>query len=204
MNNLPRLSGRLTTWKDDRGFGFITPDNGGKEVFVHISAFSNRDRRPNVGERLVYAVKADNKGRTQAWRLLFEDDSARKSSTERSPTAAPVVAAGVFLVGLLGLVLTGQLPFMVWLVYLVASAVAFIAYAWDKSAAQTDRWRTAESTLHLLGLVGGWPGALIARHGLRHKTRKQSFIITFWTTVAINICALAWSLTPTGQAFLGV
>jgi len=41
-----RLRGKLTKWKDDRGFGFITPIRGGEQVFVHIKAFTNQLRRP--------------------------------------------------------------------------------------------------------------------------------------------------------------
>lgn len=49
----PLLSkGKITTWKDDRGFGFIKPDNGGKEVFLHISAIKRAGRRPIVVPRL--------------------------------------------------------------------------------------------------------------------------------------------------------
>ena len=43
-----------------------------------------------------------------------------------------------------------------------ASVVCTLVYAIDKSAAVAGRWRVSENTLHTLGLVGGWPGALVA------------------------------------------
>ena len=78
------------------------------------------------------------------------------------------------------------------ILYLVASVVAFVAYGVDKSAAQSGRWRTPESTLHILALIGGWPGALIAQNVFRHKSRKASFRIGFFLTIALNCAALVW------------
>ena len=49
-----------------------------------------------------------------------------------------------------------------------------------------------ENTLHLLALLGGWPGALVAQAQFRHKTRKVSFRAVFWLTVAVNLAALGW------------
>ncbi len=61
-----RFHGRITDWKDEKGFGFITPDDGGRQVFVHISSISDRPRRPVVGERVTFDLKIDPQGRPQA------------------------------------------------------------------------------------------------------------------------------------------
>ncbi len=74
-------------------------------------------------------------------------------------------------------------------VYLTMSLLCFLAYARDKSAARSGGWRTRESTLLLLGLLCGWPGAVLAQHLLRHKTAKASFQIAFWATVVLNIAS---------------
>ena len=44
-----------------------------------------------------------------------------------------------------------------------AAFLAFVAYALDKSTARKGEWRTHEGTLHLFGVIGGWPGALAAQ-----------------------------------------
>ncbi|KQZ26843.1 DUF1294 domain-containing protein [Duganella sp. Root1480D1] len=75
--------------------------------------------------------------------------------------------------------------------YAVASAVCFIAYALDKSAARQCRRRTPERTLLLLGLAGGWPGGFAAQQLLRHKSSKTSFLAKFWLTVVVNLAVLA-------------
>ena len=91
------------------------------------------------------------------------------------------------------------------MVYLMMSLVTFIAYAVDKRAAVRGAWRTPESTLHTLELLGGWPGAWLAQRLLRHKSVKTSFRIVFFVMVVFNLAALAyviygltssdWSLT---------
>lgn len=63
----------------------------------------------------------------------------------------------------------------------------YVVYARDKSAARQGRRRTPEATLLLLGLLGGWPAALLAQQRLRHKTAKTSFQVKFWLTVVANV-----------------
>lgn len=75
--------------------------------------------------------------------------------------------------------------------YACTSVVCFASYAMDKRAARTNRRRTAELTLLLLGLVGGWPGGFLAQQVLRHKTAKRSFQMKFWWTVVLNIALLS-------------
>lgn len=52
------------------------------------------------------------------------------------------------------------------------SLTSFVAYGVDKRWAAIGGRRVRERTLHLLGLLGGWPGGLVARRYFRHKTQK--------------------------------
>lgn len=83
-----------------------------------------------------------------------------------------------------------ELAWWVPALYGAASVVAFAAYGLDKRAARRGTWRVSEQTLLLLGLVGGWPGALVAQQLFRHKTRKRTFRRAFWGTVVLNVLAL--------------
>ncbi|MEZ8232781.1 DUF1294 domain-containing protein [Vibrio splendidus] len=90
---------------------------------------------------------------------------------------------------------------LVW--YLVIGVVTFFVYAKDKRAAINGNWRVPEKTLHTFSVAGGWLGALIAQDKLRHKTQKQPFRSIYWLTVAMNVAAFVWTLTPSGQAIFG-
>lgn len=79
-------------------------------------------------------------------------------------------------------------------VYMGASLVSFIQYWGDKNKAQTDEWRTPESSLHLVELLGGWPGAFAAQKLLRHKTRKGSYQATYWLIVLIHLVFWIYTL----------
>ena len=196
-----RYQGRITTWKDDKGFGFITPNGGGEKVFVHISSFSNRQRRPAGNELVTYELGDDGKGRAQANTVAFVGERLTPSAPVVC-SSFPTLFAVCFMAFVVVAVVAGRLPVVVLALYLVASIVAFFAYAFDKSAAVRNRWRTQESTLHLFSVLGGWPGALAAQRLLRHKTAKTSFQTIFWGTVVLNCGALGWLFSPSGATTL--
>ncbi|MCF8178914.1 MAG: DUF1294 domain-containing protein [Sulfuritalea sp.] len=47
-----------------------------------------------------------------------------------------------------------------------------------------------------------WPGALFAQRLFRHKSKKQSFQVSFWATVILNCCATVWLFSPSGSSAL--
>lgn len=81
-------------------------------------------------------------------------------------------------------------PWLVPAVYAAMSLVTFFAYGLDKRAARRRTWRVPEATLHVLSLLGGWPGALVAQAFFRHKTMKQPFRAVFWLSVVANVALL--------------
>ena len=87
------------------------------------------------------------------------------------------------------------LPWRMPALYLAMSVLAFAAYGFDKAAARRGGQRVSEQTLLTLGLVCGWPGALVAQQLFRHKTRKRSFRRTFWTSVVFNVLAVGGFIT---------
>jgi uncharacterized membrane protein YsdA (DUF1294 family) len=81
----------------------------------------------------------------------------------------------------------------VGLLVLVCSLLSVIFYAWDKHQAKAGGRRVPERQLHLLALLGGWPGAWWAQQRFRHKTQKVEFRQVFWVTVvAHSLLASAW------------
>ena len=77
--------------------------------------------------------------------------------------------------------------------YAAMSLVALALYGFDKRRAESGGRRVRERTLHLVELLGGWPGALIAMRLFRHKTRKLSYLLVTWTIVAAHAAGL-WLL----------
>jgi uncharacterized membrane protein YsdA (DUF1294 family)/cold shock CspA family protein len=212
-----RFSGTLSSWNDDRGFGFVSPLGTGRRVFVHISAFPAGSARPLVGDTLSFGIESsDGKDRATAVSSsrpvrFVEGRSARNpSGTARGPRpkAAPALPGYLILAAFAALYLgvwsEWRIPIWVHALYLGASLVTFVVYAVDKRAAGTSRRRVPENTLHLLELAGGWPGAIVAQQTLRHKTAKRSFRVAFWTAVAVNILLFVALATPLVATLLGL
>jgi uncharacterized membrane protein YsdA (DUF1294 family)/cold shock CspA family protein len=195
-----RHKGRISGWKDDRGFGFITSSTGGNQTFVHISSFANRSRRPSENDLVTYTLAADSKGRARAVQVEFVGHPARRMHNR--PLVPAFVIATTFF-ALVGTAIALEVfPAEVLVFYAAVSVVAFVMYWHDKSAARVSRRRTPESTLHTIGLLGGWPGSLIAMHVFRHKSAKPSFRAVFWGTVVVNCGALAWLTSASGARFI--
>ncbi|HZX80219.1 MAG TPA: cold shock and DUF1294 domain-containing protein [Lysobacter sp.] len=199
-----RFSGRLHDWNDARGFGFVTPNGGGERAFVHIRAFARTHRRPVDGDLLNYAVEVDGRGRRNAVAVRFADAPAREAHAPRRarPFRATGVAA-IFAIAVSVACFAGLLPWTVVGVYAAASALLYFVYLADKAAAQRGRRRTPESTLHLLALVGGWPGAAFAQQHFEHKRSKRDFVGTYVATIVLNVGGLVAFAAHHNGAWLG-
>lgn len=196
-----RYQGKLKAWKDRKGFGFIAPDDGGDQVFVHITSFINRHRRPFANELVTYEISSDSNGRKQAISVLFADEGVPSRCSFLFRNSAILLSVS-FIFFVSAATLAEKLPIAVLGIYLIASTITFFYYGHDKAAAIQNRWRTQETTLHLFALVGGWPGALAAQRLFHHKSKKQSFQIVFWTTVTLNCIVLGWLFSKSGAAAL--
>lgn len=207
----PRFHGILSSWNDERGFGFISPTEGdgrgGKTTFVHITAFpASLSRRPHVGDALSFELRRPSGGKPEAAYVQVAGHAPRvirgRPAARARPRVTRVLPIVVFVVGCVALNATWALPAWVAPTYAVISILTFIAYAADKSAATAGEWRVSERTLLLLGLLGGWPGAIVAQQVLRHKTRKASFRSAFWGTVVAIVVVFAFVGTPLGTVIL--
>ncbi|MEM6256267.1 MAG: cold shock domain-containing protein [Cyanobacteria bacterium P01_D01_bin.156] len=77
------MRGKLTTWKDDRGFGFIQPAGGGKDVFLHITALKGAGRRPKVGDTILYERVTTSDGKIRAARASIQGVVPQRMANQR-------------------------------------------------------------------------------------------------------------------------
>ena len=135
--------------------------------------------------------------------------SAGQRTQAQRPSASKAEFGTASLFWLVGFVLLyavcsalWPVPWWVAAAYLALSVVAYGMYAADKRAAQTGAWRVPENNLHVVALLGGWPGALVAQQRLRHKTVKSEFRAVFWLTVLANVLGFVLIFSPLGQTWL--
>ena len=195
-----RLAGRIHDWNDEKGYGFVMPSGGGERFFVHIKAFQHGSRRPVDGDLVSYAVVRDARGRASASEVRFAGQRIEATGAQTAQSVPRSAIGSCALGGILACTALGALPALVAIAYVVASGLSWLLYFSDKAAAgRKGVRRTPESTLHLVDLLGGWPGALIAQQRYRHKTSKVAFQRVFWCTVAGNVALVAWAVR-TGTA----
>ncbi|MEX2607942.1 MAG: DUF1294 domain-containing protein [Kiritimatiellia bacterium] len=179
--------GKLQEWNDEKGYGFIVPDDPGRKVFAHIHEFTCQHPRPRNGDRVHYQTAADSQGRSRAVDI-------RRPQVDR-PRGHP----GLFLIPILVYAVwiglqtwRGVYPKELPIALGVLSLISFIQYARDKQLAVRKRFRISETRLHLPDLLGGWPGGLLAQKIFRHKVSKPGFQVVFIFTAFLNIAFLLY------------
>ncbi|NNH38188.1 DUF1294 domain-containing protein [Acinetobacter terrae] len=200
-----RDQGRLVEWFDDKGYGFIQPNDASKDrVFLHIKDFARQGPRPIVGCALEYTVLLDGEGRFRAQQVMYLKASQTqkilpkpKNVNVQQQKLKPMQIACVgYILALAVFTLLGLLSGMVLLFISIINALTYWLYAQDKEAALLGNRRVPEQTLHILSFLGGWPTAWLAQEKMRHKTQKQPFRKIYFCTIALNILLILWLISP--------
>jgi len=177
---MSRLRGTITAWSPEKGHGTVTA--GERRHFLHHRDFAVHHKRPEVGDVVTFALGQDAKGRPCAVAAEHTDAGGRV----RSVDGVTVVCLGVLpAVAAVRLDPAQGLAFVLGL-YGLLSALAVALYWDDKRRARRDADRHPEFLLHLVEVLGGWPGAYVAQRLFRHKLTKVRYQVVFWVIVALH------------------
>jgi uncharacterized membrane protein YsdA (DUF1294 family) len=165
-------------------------------VFAHVRAFPQGSSTPVIGTELTYEVETTPDGKTRARFVRVAGTAAVQTYGRVRSSILSYLPIALFVVIYIIVAILWHPPYWVLFLYLGTSLLCILIYSADKSAAAEGRWRVSESALLLLGLAGGWPGAILAQRLLHHKTRKRSFQSAFAGSVVVNILAFVILSSP--------
>ena len=199
-----RDQGRLVEWFDDKGYGFIQPQDSHKDrVFLHIKDFAHTGPRPIVGCAVEYTVLLDERGRYHAQQVIYL--KASQVLEHRADKAKPATfkrwsAMQIGIVLYIGFMLIASfsklLPPYTLLFVSLMNGLSYWLYGLDKEAAQLGNKRVPEQSLHVVDALGGWCGGWLAQQKLCHKTQKQAFQKIYYCTIGLHILLIAWLISP--------
>jgi cold shock CspA family protein len=138
-------NGKITSWNDDKGYGFITPSSGEGQVFAHIKAFKYQARRPEVNRSVTYILSTDTQGRICAAEVIMVAAPVVEKN-DQGNMGLSIIFAGLFLVIITICGFFGRVPSWAFVLYLTMSLITYVFYYRDKSAAQKGTRRTPENT----------------------------------------------------------
>jgi len=178
------MRGVVVRFDSAKGYGFIRAPKLGTDVFVHIGDVKGRGAL-GVGQLVRFEVRDDPKG-TRAVAVI----PGRKQLPPQ------------ITYGLLGLGASGALASigfnahwpLVWSWLVAINFITFLLYGLDKLKASRGWFRVPEAVLHAHAFLGGTPAALMARGFFRHKTKKRSFVIAFWSIAVLQAGLVIWYL----------
>lgn len=80
-------NGTVKFFNEHKGYGFIQPDEGGNDAFVHISAVERAGMRSlRENQRVAYELQQDQRGKTSAVNLQSLDEAAQaEGSNDEAP-----------------------------------------------------------------------------------------------------------------------
>lgn len=179
--------GVIHTWHEKKGYGFIRHHSG--DYFFHIRAFHYHHRRPQVGDEVAFILAEQGEKRFAERVLLWEHRaSIHENEAYDRHDVSPFIVETIIYVFLdaLYFIILSFIFFPLAVSGFIISIMTFYLFWRDKHAARLGKFRVPEHTLYLASMLGGWPGALIARQLFRHKINNSHFIVFFWASIVIH------------------
>jgi len=198
--------GIIKSWEVDEGVGLIQPYGGGNDITIHISDLKNSQYKPKRGDTICFKVIADKDGTLKAYDAFIYVPEKKQQQPQNKPVIKKTTKKSKSKENQFGLFckyVIASLPFIFsvdliiqkmiilpFFVYAMMSLLTFFVYAIDETKAHKRKWRTPENIFHWLEFLGGWPGALMTQHVIRHKNRERSYQLILWLTVIVHL--LVW------------